>query len=468
MAWAHSPWGYTPWEGGEVPDSTPPGWTTTPDGDAFVWGVRSGGGAWGMRSWAGAMAVPVYPGGGITAAPDADAGVVRVRVWWPDAPVLQVVRLTEDGARTPVRGAYGLTVAGSTRRNLGTNPSLESATTGYTAIDGNTTLAGVTTAPYVTHGTKALRMVSATTTTGTSIPGGLTGSGQWTIAADIGLTALATSVTCTVAWLTSTGSSAGSSVLTLTADQIAAAVNQPYRAVWGFSAPTNAASGTASLTIAGLTAGQYAYLDAVVVEMGITSGTYYDGSVTGGTWSGTANLSTSLLAPIQEIVDGECPLDIPVVYEVFNPLITGGSMTSTPLTLDSGRRVWLTHPAAPGEPFEALITTTPDVTYALDQAVLPILDSPYPVVVSSGVRRAGAAEVELIVETFADRDRYVTSVFGDGTPVLKRTPASMGYGQGEWIVLGTLQEKASNGSPFDPLRTLTAPYQVVEAPEVVT
>jgi hypothetical protein len=136
--------------------------------------------------------------------------------------------------------------------------------------------------------------------------------------------------------------------------------------------------------------------------------------------------------------------------------------------LASGNRVWLTHPESPTTPIEVLITTTPDVTYALDQAVLPILDSRYPLVVSASERLAPSGSVELLVETFAARDTTVYGTFGDGTPVLKRTPAAMGYGEGEWIVLGDLREKAAGFSPFDPVRPLEAPFQVVEAPEAVT
>lgn len=473
MSWADSAHAGHPWSAGTVPTTLPPGWTDIPGpipgSEAVVtYLVRTGTGPWAFRSWAGMVPVPTYPGGGIATSPEPAAGVMRVWAWWPDASAIQVVRVTEDGTRTPVRGAYGLTVTGVTRRNACTNPSFEAGLNGYLPINVDTTLSSSTTAPYVAVGTTAMRMVSTTTTTGATMPGLLSGNGPRTIGLNLGLTATATSVTVAVAWVNSTGGSAGSNTLTFTADQIAASVGQSSRVKWNFAAPVTAVSGSVSMTIAGLAAGQSAYLDAVTFERGTTAGDYFDGDTFGGQWSGTAHLSSSILAPVQEIVDGECPLDVPVVYEVYNPALTGGSMAAPAVVLESQNRVWVTHPATPGVPVEVLVTTTPDVTYTLDQAVFPILDSAYPMVVSAALRQAGAAEVEFIVESFAQRDDYIRRLFGDGTPVLKRTPASMGYGDGEWIVVGTLSERASNGSPFDPVRTLAGPYQVVEAPEAVS
>lgn len=463
-----------PWASEEIPNTLPPGWKDVPPPipDAtthFLFTARPATSPWAGRSWAGASPTVAYVGGGITVAPDATTGVMLLWAWWPDAPQIQVVRVGQDGSRSPVRGAYGLTVTGDTRRNLCSNPSFETSLAGYLPIDGDTTLSQVTTAPYVTSGTYAMRMVSTTTTTGAVMPGTMPGSGQqYTIALDLGLTATVTSVDVTVTWLNSTGGSAGSSVLTMTADQLAAAVGQSSRVVWTLASPVTAVTGSASMTITGLAIGESAYLDSVVYEAGTTTGSYYDGGSFGGAWSGTENLSTSILSPVQEIVDGECPLDVPVTYEVYNPALVGGFVASTSTVLASGNRVWLTHPESPTTPVEVLITTTPDVTYVLEQAVYPILDSRYPVVVSASERLAPSGVVEILVEGFAARDRTVYETFGDGTPVLKRTPAAMGYGEGEWIVLGDLREQASGYSPFDPVRTLQAPFQVVEAPEVVT
>ncbi|GAA3877738.1 hypothetical protein GCM10022243_48090 [Saccharothrix violaceirubra] len=468
MGWASDAYGLAPWAGGYIPNVLPPGWTPVPPpvpGATTVYTVAAptGTGPWGVRTWGGAMPSVASLPGGVSVAPDPEAGVVRVWAWWPDAATLQLVRVGEDGVRTPVRGAYGLTVTEQTRRNLVPNPSMEAGLNGYLPVDGNTTLSSVVDPVWAAAGTVALRMASTTTTTGVVVPGTLPGTGGYTLALNLGLTAVPSTVTVTVAWLNAAGTSAGTTTLTATADQIAASVNRTNRLVWTFSAPGTAVTGAATLTITGLTVGQYAHLDAVVAERGTTAGDYYDGDTLGGLWTGTAELSTSVLSPVRQIVDGECPLDVPVRYEVASPAIIGGRATSTPVILESGDRTWLTHPEYPESPVQAHATATPTRDHVLRQALHPILDSPYPVAVSAAQRSAPGGEIQLVTSTFEKRDQAL-ALLGSGTPVLWRTPAGFGDGDGQWITLGTVVEDPVGQKGWGSVRLLTAPYQVVEAP----
>src|SRR5437868_9488322 len=143
MGYARNPWARTPWAlQGDLTNITPPGWQETPGG-SYAYSTQPGIGAWALRSWAGMVGVPVYASGGIAVTAVPDSGVVSIRAWWPDAPALQLVRITPDGARHPVRGGYPVVPTASTRRNISTNPSVETATTGWLAGNAQTTISRI-------------------------------------------------------------------------------------------------------------------------------------------------------------------------------------------------------------------------------------------------------------------------------------------------------------------------------------
>lgn len=434
-----------------------PGGTTS-----FVYTMQVGAAPWAFRSWGGGSRVPIWPGGGMVVIPTPDLGVMDLRVWWPDAPQLQVIRISPDGTRTPVRGAYPVSTSVATRRNYCANPSLETSLAGYVSSDGSPSL--TTIAGWV--GTNALRAtVAGAGSNGVTIPHSLPVSPTATIALQLAFSARPTAVTISVGYLDSVGGALTSSSVVLTADQINNSVTQWARQAVVATAPVAAATvGSIKVLAAGMPMGGQMDIDAVTIEKGATGGSAFDGETLGGSWSGTQHLSTSVLAPVLTVLDGEAPLDTGVYYELYNPRLVGGRITSPVVVLDSQERVWLTHPSSPDSPVECLIASTPDRAHVLEQGVNPILDSEYPVVVSASLRRAPAGDLTFLTETFADRDRLIHDLFGDGTPVLLRTPYRYGYDEGMWIVLGNITEIASGQKPWEQIRELAAPFQVVESP----
>lgn len=468
MVWSKSTLSTAPWASDVIP-APPPGTGTLPPPipgatPTFEYTSQVGVGSWAMRSWAGAMPVLVNPGGGVSVAPDPERGVMRVWAWWPDAPSLQLIRVGPTGDRTGVRGAYPWTVEGVTRKNFATNPSVETGLNGYVPGTGSPTLSQISRTDDPTAGLFAWRAtIAGAGTNEVTIPHSIPAQ-TVTVALDLQLSDLPTGVTISLGWNNSTGGALTASSVSLTASQFTASVDQFMRQVVTLDPPAGAAtSGSLKITATGLPAGATMDGDRILAEVGITTGEYFDGATLGSVWDGTEHLSTSRLAPVQVIDDGECPLDVAVRYEVYNPSIIGGRVISPATSLLSEERVWLTHPEFPHTPVRLLITDTPDVDYVLEQAVFPILDSPYPVVVSSSTRLAPTGSLRILVESFEERDHFIHTLFGNGEPVLKRTPYRYGYGEGEWIVLGTIREPGGM-KPWDQVRVLEASYQVVEEP----
>lgn len=652
MAWSRTAYGQAPWSAGEVSTAALPGWQDVPSDEGttrFGYLVANAAVPWAFRSWAGAAVTPAYPGGGVSVAPDPARGVMKVWSWWPNTETLQLIRITPDGTRTPVRGGYPLRISDPTRRNLCTNPSVEASTAGYLAVNAQTTLSrivkpsdrhnlcpnpsaevnadgwvprsptnpaittvsrassgwsggnsiratavtggtggvvlpigqvvealqytvslyafgptlGLTfnpfidwldlngqylstsagtpiftgaawarmsttaTAPagakyarpfvtmsgmtagdtvlldaalyelgtlqayfdgdsataawdgaadiststlpdptFVAAGTYSLRMTSTNTVTGVSLPGTLPGTGQFTLSFGVAFSTAPSSVDISVAWITATGSGAGTTAISLTADQIGQSVGRGARHVLTFSAPVGAASGSVTLTFNGIVANTTTVdLDAVVVEAGVTDGSFFDGTSFGGNWTGTAHLSSSLLAPVQYIEDGECPLDIPVVYEAYNAAIVGGRMQAEAVTLDSQEQTWLTHPTSADGPILIDLRSVPSREHGIDQGVFWAIDRPRAVVISGPERRAPSGTIGINAISVAERDALM-ALFRDASPVLVRTPADYHLGTtGTWYSLGTLTEDREGRKAWMDAWLLTAPYYEVDPPD---
>lgn len=467
--WAREPRGRAPWGTDTIPNVIPPGIQPVPPPipaatSSYTYLTQNGAAAWATRSWAGAQATPVFPGGGISVAPLPDQGVVRIWAWWPDAASLQIVRIDQDGNRSPVRGGYPRAVSGRTRRNLCLNPSFEAGLNGYVQYDINTTFTQVTTTPYVADGVYALRMTSASTTTGAVLPGTLAGAGLYTVAFNLGYNIKPTAVTLSVAWLNSVGGSAGTTTVNLTADQLSASVGQSVRHVLNFAAPASAVSGTATLVATGVVAGSTAvYLDAVLVEADTTSGVYFDGATQYGQWAGVPHLSSAILAPVQILDDGECPLDVPIVYEVYTSSLSGGRMRTDPVMLLSGGRTWLTHPDV-GVPVIVDLRSVPAQTYGIERGVFRALGASRPIVVTGASRYAPTGTIAFNAISKAERDALM-AMFDDGTPVLLRAPAEFHYDPaGQWLSLGDLTEDREGRKAWMDAWLLTAPYDEVDPP----
>jgi hypothetical protein len=433
----------------------------------FTYTAQLGAYPWAYPSWAGGYPLATYPGGGVLAAPLADQGVMQVRAWWPDAPVLQLVRITPDGTRTPVRGGYPLTATQATRRNYATNPSVEAGLNGFVPDAGTPTLTQLAD-PTAPAGSFVLRATNAGAgSNGVTIPTGLTtvpGARPVTVGFGLRLSALPTSVTVTIGWTDTLGGALTANSAVLSANQTSASVAQFSRQVVTVTPPANAVTPTWKVVAAGMPAAGTMDLDALTFEVGVTDGSFFGGGTLGAVWLGTAELSASTLAPVRTVLDGECPLDVPVTYQVSYPGITGGRVVSDPALLPSGARTWLTHPTAPGAPVRCRPTAAPALTRAAVQASFTILGRTHPVVVTTQ-RQSPTGTLALDVETFTDRDQLI-AMLGDGSPLLLRAPADYGLGDGWWLALGDLTEDPDGRPQWHQARALSAPFIVVDAPPV--
>jgi len=450
--------------GGYVPPPVPDGTTT------YSYTPLAGPRPLGALGLAGGGPLTVYPGSGIVLVPAPEVGVMRAMVWWPDTTDVLVYRVTPDGARTPVRGGYSLRIDAPTRRNYATNPSVETALTGWSAADGTPTLSQRTlTEPAVgTLGSTVLRAaVASAGSIGVGVPHALPVSPEATIGFALLLSARATSVTVSVTYLDRTGAALTPVTATLTADRINASVE-----TWARQAVTvRAAAGaitvsTIKVVAGGMPAGGYLEVDAVTVEQGRTDGTEYDGSVLGGSWTGAAQLSVSRLAPVVTLEDGEAPLDVPLVYEVGNYASAGGGLIrSAAATLDSGGRTWLTHPTAAAAPVSIDLRAVPDRVHEIEQGVFRVLGRRFPIVVTGAERQAPAGTIAINAISATERNQLL-ALFQDGQPVLIRTPSDYHLGTaGSWYSLGTISEDREGRKAWQDAFLLTAPYYEVDVPD---
>jgi hypothetical protein len=444
---------------GQQPAPPIPGGTTS-----FVYTVVTGIFPWSYWGWSAGGVAGLYPGGGVVVAPSSSRGVMSVTAWWPDAPNLLLIRITSDGLRTPVRGAYPLVATAPTRRNLSPNPSFEAGLNGVVAGTGNPTLTQISRTDDPTAGAYALRAtVAAAGTNEVTLPSSLSSSVAATVGVDVRLSARPSSLTITVQWTDSTGTALPATSVALSADAVNQSVNQWSRQLVVVTPPTNAATSALKITAAGMPAGGTLDVDRVTLEPGLTDGSYVAGDSTGGVWTGSPALSTSVVTPVLTVSDGEAPFDVALTYELHNPTVTGGRVKSTPVVLPSTDTSWLTHPATPATPVAVTPTVTPVLTRALDQAVFRVLGRKNPVVVSAANRIGPTGTISLATATFAERDALL-SLFADGSPVLLRTPAAYGYGYGRWLALSDLTEDPGPLAPWQQGRVLTATFQQVDAP----
>lgn len=462
-------YGQVPWAGGILPPANvgqlPP---PIPGDDAtFSYTTVQVARPWAYLSWAGGYPRTSYPGGGILAHPDPAAGVVRLQVWWPDAPLLHLVRITPDGTHTPVRGAYPLAVTAATRRNRCQNPSIEAGLNGLVPDAGNPTLTRVVD-PTAPAGTAILRATNASAgSNGVTLPATLTGlvpASTTTIGFALRTSATAATVTVSIAWVDGVGTPLATTSTTLTADERTLATNQFLRVVRRMTVPANAANGTLKVIATGMPAAGRVDLDAITVDGADTDGSYVDGNQVGGIWLGTSDLSTSVVAPVQLVLDAECPLDTLVTYELAYQAITGGRVTSTPpvlLTGDGGS--WLTHPARPDQPLKVVLATVPTLERTIPQGVFLPVGARWPVVVSAMRRQAPVTTLEFVTLSFDDRD-VLLEAFADSSPVLLRFPREYGYPAPLWLAVGRVTEDRGDRKAFHDSVILAAEVTEVAAP----
>lgn len=463
--WSQAAYSRAPWSSGVLP-ATPPGQVLPPPvpggTTSYTFSLAQGAYPWSFGSWSGGAQPVSDPPGGVIAIPKAESGVMSLMVWWPNAPLLQVVRITQDGTRTPVRGAYPLAPAGSVRENRCLNPSARAGLNGYVPGVGSPTLSQLDRDDIDGHGWRA-----AITTAGTDevvVPVSLPAGQPVTVGMDLRLSGRPTGLSVTIGWVDNAGVALAPSVAAFTADQVNSLIGRWDRLV-ATLVPPAAAVQCSTLKVAATGLGAGATLDGsrITVEAAITDGSPFDGDTLGGLWLGTPELSASLLAPVAIVDDGECPLDAPVVYQVYNAALVGGSVSTPSVMLRSGDRSWLTHPAVPDRPIQCHVTTTPTPVRALQRTISQVIGRAKPVVITAKQRQAPAGTLRVDTETFAQRDELLTAL-EDGAPVLLRAPADYGYGPGQWLSLGDLTEDPDGRPAPVQGRFLSADYQEVDAP----
>jgi len=465
-AWAQPPWGDTvlpPTPTGQLPPPIPG------DPVTFTYNSQLGAYPWAYPSWAGGYPLLAYPGGGVVIHPDPTTGVMIVTAWWPYATALQLVRLDTAGGRTPVRGAYPIAVTGSTRRNAVTNPSIEISNAGFVPDAGSPTLTQLADAAAPAGGYVLRSTNAGAGSNGVTIPTSLTpapGGQQVTVGIGLRTSALAATITISIGWADALGGALTTSSIVLTADQRAAVLGQFTRITASVTPPTGAVTPTLKIIATGMPAGGTMDLDALLLEIGTTDGSYFDGGTLGATWAGTTGLSAALLAPVTTVRDGECPLDVLVSYELRFPGITGGRVVSNPDTLVSGRRAWLTHPDNPGYPQRIDLRRKPKRDYPLVQGSFQPLNRTRKVVISAAQRLGGEGTIEFNAVSAAERAALLAT-FADGSPVLLRSPAEYHY-EDQWLALGTLTDDPEDRLAHQDAWLLSAPFITVDPPSVLT
>jgi hypothetical protein len=438
---------------------------TVPDGTTFfIYDAQVAARPLAMAGLAGAGPQNIYPGGGIILVPDPAHGVMKVMAWWPDAVALQLIRTPFAGDPELVRGGSPLPITAATRRNWSTNPNLD-VTTGYSAGAGAPTLSIVARTDSI--GGQMLRAVNASAgSSAVVLAGTLPGGIDATVAMDLQISAAPSSVTVSVAWTNAAGGSLGSTSSALTAAQSVFSVGQLYRQTFPLTVPAGAAAGTATITVDGMPAAGQIHLDRVTLEAAATDGSYVDGSVLGGQWLGATGLSTSVIAPVVTLLDGECPVDVPVVYQLSNPSLVGGRITSQAATLASNGVTWLTHPALSSVPLAIDLAVKPTLEHDVEQGVFWPLGEDKALTVSAAVRRAPTGSLAFNAMSLAERDALLAK-FRDVSPVLLRPPAELGYAQGWWVSLGKLTEDPNGTKAWQDAWILSAPFVTVRTPSAL-
>lgn len=469
MAFAEATWARVAWAAYGSSDLEPPNEVLPPPipGGSSVYYYSTDNGMYPYAYTSYAMGGPLIPMvyGGVVAIPNADSGVVEIRAWWPGAPVLHVVRVNDDGSRHPVRGGYGVDVDDATRVNYSQNPSFEAGLNGVVTDAGTPTLTRINfaTDPTIPFGQYALRATIASAgSNGITIPTALTGELPVTIGFDARFSARPTGVRVVVSWTDGVGTPLSTNTVNMTAADINNTVSQFGRLVAHLTPPATAVTPTVKIIGDGLPGGATMDIDGITVEAATTDGSQFDGNTLAGSWSGTADLSASSLAPLQIVYDGEAPLDVPVTYIVADPRIIGGQVQSSAVSLNSvGRFCWLTHPMSSSAPLRVDLRSVPVLEHSIEQGMYYPIGGTRAIVVS-GRRRQPSTDLVFNAVSFAERDALL-DLASDGLPLLLRAPARYGYSDTWWSLADIIEDREGRRAYQDAM-TLTARATAVYEP----
>lgn len=428
---------------------------------------------WGRDGWAATPRIPSYPGGGIALNPVPERGVMQVFSWWPDARRLFLIRSHADGSRYPVRGGTPLTVEGRTRRNGIRNPSGEAGPGGQLAGRGAPTISHVARASIAVDGGVYATRVSAAAAGESelvwSIDEVAAPSGSATVSLDLSTDTRLASMAAVVSWRDVVGNPLADTATALSDRQLAAITGAMPRVVLHAQAPADAVAATGvRLYTAGAGAGSRFDVDCAVLEDGITDGSYVAGSMPGGQWVGSPELSASINPPVQLLEDRECPLDQRVRYEVFYTGLASGRMRSGWESLHARRSRysgWITHPTLP-DVVPLWVTRDPELSRSIVRERIEVQGRTNPIVITDGTRRAGSGTFLLQVEGAAER-RRLNALLDDGAPLCIRFPAHYDHPDLWWVSIDTVAISNPRGDAPFYRREFSAPFDPVDPPSAI-
>lgn len=134
---------------------------------------------------------------------------------------------------------------------------------------------------------------------------------------------------------------------------------------------------------------------------------------------GGSNLTPS--AGSLTVVDGECPFDVDVRYEVTDPGPPAVITTSNTIRLDSGDTGWLSHPGYVDLRLRIYDETADDWTYTAHSTAHTIVDRADPVVTAAPTDLGSGTLTFRVVEGDLST---LTRMFADGWPTLYRGSCS--------------------------------------------
>jgi hypothetical protein len=162
------------------------------------------------------------------------------------------------------------------------------------------------------------------------------------------------------------------------------------------------------------------------------------------------------------VYDSEYPYSTSATYTLKESPGTTAAFTMTVA------RPWLTHVGKPSLSFSFTSgRASSGSTFAtessdLQQSVLPVLGSAYPIVISGGARMAPTSVLPVLLQTAADQ-ATLRALLADGSPLLLNAPT--GYGlPTRYISVGKVDSAWLSPLVSDTYRLVNLPYQVTARP----
>jgi hypothetical protein len=148
------------------------------------------------------------------------------------------------------------------------------------------------------------------------------------------------------------------------------------------------------------------------------------------------------------------------------------SAASTVTELPNDSTTWLLHASDPDlSLIPEVVTKLGDLDYESDAQVFDVFNSPFPVTVSSGMRKAASSTIDLMV--LREDVPAVRALFADSGPILLNTPATDGWDiTWAWVQPGPVKignpapDGYTRGAVNHPLRSVSFPFRLIGAPDI--